>query len=279
MTGEVGEDAQADLDFDSGFAAPPVKPASTPEPAKIEPEKVQEAAPVKVEEKPAPKIRKITEAEYDVLSAAAAKTVDLEKSISKLFGTTGDMQQIVKRLTAETPKGEAVELPADVVAEMEADFPELAGHVKKALEKALKGRTGTGTATPSDPDELKKLVASEHIRIALEDLEDAHPTWREIVGVVDSEGKYDPNNEYRVWLSKQDQAYQALINSTNSAAVTARSIDKFLTSKKPAAKPEPSPREASRRDRIEGALQPRGDGQRPPPQPAPDAFDEGFRTG
>ena len=52
-------------------------------------------------------------------------------------------------------------------------------------------------------------------------LEKVYPNWRTIVGVQGSKG------DYRLWLSKQDDAYQSLLNTTNSAAVIANSIERF----------------------------------------------------
>ena len=287
------DDTQADLDFAAGFDLD-TPPTERPEgEQKSEPK--SETKPVtkveqKVAAKPAPKpepappeYRQITRAEFDSLQSAAAKTADLEKQLSKAFGTLGDMQQVVKKLQTETPAGKAIELPADVVSEMEKEFPEIAGHVRSALEKAIKGIRGTGgePGTGANLEDVNRLVEAAAIKNEIEALEDAHPKWREIVGVVDSEGRHDPSNEYRKWLAKQDAGYQHRINTTNSSTVISRSIDKFLASKAAPAKPkQPAPKVVARTDRIKAAIQPRGDGGQPAPsKTADDEFQEGFRSG
>lgn len=281
QTGALAE-TQADDDFNSGFTQ------DAPE-AKVEPKpRIEPKAEAPKADPPAPKYRQITEDEFARFDGAISKMVTPEKVKDLVGGIMGGLEQrIVQKLQAGTPQGATVELPADVVSEMEAEFPELAVHVRKSLEKALKGVRGTGTAAASvDPEAMQTLVKAAAVEqaklIETEALEDAHPQWREIVGVVDAEGKHDPENGYRKWLAKKDVAYQHRINATNSAAIIARSIDMFLADKEKALKTElkPAPQAAARRDRIQGALQPRGDGGQPAPsKTADDDFNEGFRSG
>lgn len=285
MVSSAGED-QADLDFNSGFnpdTPPTDRPAPVTDPVAAAEEPVVVPKP---EPAPAPKIRQITEDEFTRLDGAIAKMVTPEKVKDLVGGIMGGLEdRIVKKLQASTPRGMTVELPADVVSEMEAEFPELAPHFRKSLEKALKGIRGTATGTSPaalDQEAVQKLVSAATIQIETEALEDAHPTWRDIVGVVDAEGKHDPNNDFRKWLSTQDAAYQHKINATNSAVIISRAIDKFLAAK---AAPKPAPQRqtaqaAARKDRIEGAIQPRGDGGQPAPsKTADDEFREGFKSG
>jgi hypothetical protein len=278
---------QAALEFGAGFTeeSPPPeapaaaivepKPETTPAP-KVEP-KIAAKAPAVVETK-APKYVQITEEQFASLQAAASKTVAIEAQMSKAFGTIGDVQQTVKKLQAATPAGASIEIPKDAFAEMEKDFPELAAQMRMGLEKSLKGVRGTAAGQAADPDAVGKLVTAETVKLQIEALEDAHPTWREIVGAVDSAGKHDQANPFRQWLAKQPAAYQAKINATNSATIIARAIDKFQADTKPAAKTTPAPKAAARNDRIRGAIQPRGDGGQPAPA-IKDDFAEGFREG
>ncbi len=296
----AANEARQTAELTAGFAEdkPPVTAA------------VSEAAPVvetktaqKVEQKPAPKDAKaevtppapkyvqITQEQWDALQSSAAKVDGVDKRIrDTLAGSLGEIEQrIVKKLQTATPTGMTVELPADVVAEMEKDFPEIAGHFKTALTKALRGIRGTGGAGAAagiDPDELNKLVSETIPRITREtfqkaeaqSLSDAHPNWREIVGSVDSEGKYDPANPYRAWLAKQDQAYQNLINSTDSSVVISKSIDKFKAASKAAPKSNtPAPKVVDRRAITQAAIQPKGDGGQPAPRKTMhDEFLSGF---
>lgn len=229
--------------------APPAEGASAPAPA--------------VQDPPAEEHVQLTKAQYDRLMAAAEKSDGFEAKFDKLFGSVGGVQQIVKDLQAATPKGLTVEIPEDAVAEMAVDYPELAGHFRKALEKALKGVKGTSSDAPAaavkaDPEEISRIVKADFQRNQALALEDEHPGWRQIVGVVDQDGKYDAKQPFRVWLASQPAAYQARINGTDSASVIAKAIDRFKadTAKKPAATPHAN----VRKDRIKDAVQPRGAG-------------------
>jgi hypothetical protein len=212
------------------------------------------------------------------------------------FGNT--LQEIRQSIQATTPKGTPVELPADLVAELEEEFPELAGHIRTAIERAFKGMTGTAapekkadakTETPADSKATDQatndqLVRDAVVALQIEALEDAHPTWREIVGAVDSAGKYDPENPFRKWLATQPTDYQTKINSTNSAMVIGRAIDTFLAHQAEQAKKTtpatPVPHAQARKDRIAAAVQPRGAGGNPTPsKSADDEFNEGYREG
>lgn len=285
-------DKQANTDFASGFDLETPPPQQTTTEPVIAP-KIEVKPEPKPEPKPAPKAPvakfvQITQEQFDSLQAAAGKTTAIEGQLSKAFGTIGDMQQIVRKLQSATPAGQPVEMPKTAFAKLRKDFPELADLMADDMADLLKGMRGTATpetaaATAPDPEALSKLVSATTIKLEVEALEDAHPKWREIVGAVDSEGRHDPNNAYRKWLATQDATYQAKINSTNSSTVIARSIDKFMASKKAApvrVAPKTNPKAAARLNRIRGAVQPRGDGGQPAPaKTADDDFREGFRTG
>lgn len=293
-------DEQAELEFSGGFAseASPEgalvadkKDAVVPAP---EP-KVEEPAPVvppPAPEEPKPEYVQITKEQFDNLMRTVDKTAANETALNKLNGSLGNIFQIVQKLQSETPKGEAIEVTDETVAELTEDYPQLATAMKAILAKALKGRVGTGTAEPEkvtppapaavpmvDTETVRKLVSDDGGAREIKALTEDHPKWREIVGIVDSEGKYDPKNEYRIWLAKQPEAYQAQINGASTALVISKSIDKFQADKAKKV-PAPPPPKNKQRDRIVGAVTPRGDGSPPPPTNTPDEdFNAGYRTG
>lgn len=293
----VDDDKQANLAFAEGFdeespaeevlakteVAPKVEAKQEP---KIEP-KVEAKAPV--EEKsavPAPKFVQITQEQFDSLLASAKKTEGIEAQLSKVFGTVGNMKQVVDRLQAATPAGMSIEIPKDAFAEMEKDFPELAKHTRDGLEKVLKNIKGTGPATGAtiDPEAVQKVVNAAYARAETQRqvnaLDRAHPTWREIVGAVDGHDKHDPNNPFRKWLAKQPAEYQHKINSTDFADDITDAINKFLAATKAPVQPAPktAPKIAARKDRIQAAMQPKGDGGQPAPRnSADDDFKSGFQ--
>lgn len=67
----------------------------------------------------------------------------------------------------------------------------------------------------------------------VDEMDDACPEWREIVGQVDISKRPPPPNPYRMWLATKDKAYQARLNDTQSAAVILRSIELFRQETKP----------------------------------------------
>lgn len=278
--------------FAAGFAeeTPPPAAPTTAEPAPAPEATPQETKPAPAEEPSPvqePEYVQITKGDLARLSAAAEETAGFRQQLSKAFGTMGNMQQLLNQLRTQTPAGAAVELTDDDFAELKEDFPELAGHTRAAFERILKKVNLTGTGQPATP-----TVDAEQVRVAaanvvhaegLKDLDDLHPGWRGIVGKPD-----DAENPYRKWLATQAPEYQELLRSTYSASITARSIDRFKAAiAKPAAQPAaqrpqtPAAPAAARRDRIQAAVQPRGNGTTPPAPRAPtpaENFAAGFNS-
>jgi len=236
-----------------------------------------------------PKYVQITEEQYARLNAAADETAGLKQQMSKAFGTMGNLQQVIGRLQTATPAGASVEISAEDFAELAEDFPELAGHTRKGLEKIFKRLNVRGTGGPAtvDSEQLASAVRSARQQDAFDVLDDLHPGWRDIVGRAE-----DADNAFRKWLATQSQDYQDRINTTQSASITARAIDQFKAASsssgsaavKPAASPQPStpaPKIAARKDRFQAAVQPRGAGGPPSPSSsnADDEFQAGFATG
>ena len=196
-----------------------------PEPIKTETQQLSiETPPEKIESKPSeakPQAKKpeakpkdeyvrLTKPVYDTLMANAGKVPELEKRIEAAFGKFGptqlainEMKRTIEAITAATPKGQAVELPADVVSELEAEYPDLAGGVKAALTKALKGLIGTGKTEAVSDDVIKARFETFALQRAAEDLEEAHPNWKEIVGAVADPSQVNQAHPFRSWLAKQ----------------------------------------------------------------------------
>lgn len=293
---------QSQLAFDTGFGTdtPPAdqtekvetkpkedKPETKPVAKAKEPPKKTEP---KAEDKPAPEYVQITKEQFERFEAAANKTGDFEKQFSKAFGSIGNMQQLLNKLQAATPKGEEIKLPDDVVDELKAEFPELAGHIRSALEKALKaGLRGTGEEkTEADKDPVGEALRKERFKDAVEELEDAYPDWKQIVGAVGPGETPDPNHPYRAWLATQPADYQKRINETDNPRVVERSINRFkeyeaAEKAKATKKPEPTkpnPQTESRKQALREAVQPRGSGPEPTQtKTEADHFSEGFAAG
>lgn len=310
MAGETAEDDDKDTDQDleAGFntetAPPPLKTEGTKEETPPEPtvEKPQDADGTNAEvtppaeakpQKAAPKIRQITEEEFTALRASADKTVSLEKQISTALGTIGNIKQLVTKLQTETPKGTQIALSNGFLKKLSAEFPEIAEMLEDDLNEAFKGIKGTGGEQPTSSqtfseEEFDKRLQAARLKDAVEALEDEFPTWRKIVGEVDKDGKFDPKNPYRKWLSGKSAEYQEKINSTNNPSIISRSIRLFRkeTGKPSAARPskettpaKPSPQKEARSARIQSAVTPKGaGGSTPTRNSADDEFEAGFAS-
>ena len=275
---------QAAAAFAAGFDSDAPQPqAATPPPvaATTEAPPVQEEP--KADEPPAPKYVQLTEEQLVQIMATVDQTASLKKGLDSVAGTVGNVRKALDQVRSQTPSGAVVEITDEDFAELKEDFPELAGHTRAALERILKRTNLTGTGAPAtptfDPEATRRTAAEIVHQQGLDDLNDLHPGWEDIVGTPD-----DANNEYRKWLATQPEKYQDLIRSTYSATITSRSIDRFKAAQAKAAaaaRPQtPARPNASRRDRIQAAVQPRGNGQAPAPHtPTPeDNFRAGFNS-
>lgn len=233
----------------------------------------------------------VTKNQLERLLAAADKVDGVDGQISKLFGTTGDLKQIVKNLQEATPKGMKVRMPTEALEAMADEYPYIADHMRKILE----GIEGTSDDKPASGDgKDSKAVKPEAIQAIVEDsitrremkvLEREHPSWRADVGAVDSEGKFDAKHPFRVWLSKESKEYREMVDGTNSPLDVTRALDRFKAfsaaeKRKPAPPPKDNEQAAARKDRLEGAVTQRGDGNPPPnKKTASEEFDAGFKSG
>lgn len=303
------EEQTAEQAFDAGFdedtpvGVPEAKTAEAD--GEAQPKQETEPKPGEGAAAEEPEYVQLTKADFARLIGSANETDKLKQQMSQVFGTTGNLQQIVKRLQAETPAGFPVEMTLEDFPELSQDFGELAGQTVAGFNRFLKRLKVKGTAEPEevkpatqtptvDRESIIKELKQERIKLEIEALNDLHPDWRVIVGQNIVDGKVvlgddgnavlDPNSEFRKWLATQPENYQATINSTSSASITSRAIDKFKAAKaaaKPFAQPAPKPKDAARTDRIRENVQPRGTGGAAPgptTKSAQDHFDEGYAS-
>lgn len=298
-------DEAAEAEFDAGFNPAP-STEIVPPVVEDEAAKATAAAEKEVADKAAaaataaaalaaaaPKHRQVTEAEWTELKAKAAEVdqirTDHRKEFDKVFGKIGGMDRTLATIQAATPAGYAVEVTDEVVADLAKEFPELGGLALKAFKafaSKLKGTAPVATAAAApDPAVIEATVQTRLVALQSEDLEDARPEWRTITGAPDSK------TAYRAWLATQPLEYQAKLASTNSAAVIARSIDKFeahtvAASKEATAAAEKAAAEAKakaagdkRRSVLSAAVSPKGSAAHAAPAGGEDDFEEGFKQG
>ena len=258
MSDTIDNDAQELAEFDAGFTGVDV-PKDAPKP------EAQELAETPRVETPKPEYVRVTAKDWAEVRAAAARTASYDQQFSKAFGTIGNLQKIVNGFkdqgqAAQVSASKAEALKA-AFAGMEKDFPELAQANRTAMEAVLAGFSGG--ANDADPAKIEALLAEVTTKREIEVLEDAHPDWRSIVGVVTKDETPDPENPFRKWLGTKANAYQARVNASDSAAVISRAIGLFQA-ETTAAKPAEKPRDEARAERIKQAVQPRGDGSAAP---------------
>lgn len=240
---------------------------------------------------PAPEYVQITKDQLSRLMASADKTDTMDGQFSKVFGTVGNLKQLVDKVQAATPAGVDVELSDEVFAEMAEDYPELSKGMRSVFEKAFKKLNLRGTAPPAaatpapvpaeaaSPPDVDALVEQALIKKENAKLIKAYPTWRAIVGQ-----EQDKDNDFRKWLATQSAEFQKEIHESQSPAEVQAALDRFTAAKKaPPPKPaqDPAPRIQARKDRIQGAVAPKGDGSPPPPgaMSEQEGFRQGFRGG
>ena len=251
------DEAQAQIDFDSGMqnTQPTATPAVVDAPAEVV----------------APKYVQITEEDFNTFKTNATHISEMRATMEKQFGTAfgkfGQLERTLTELASATPAGQSIEVTDDIVDEINEDFPELGSKVLSAFKKFAQTQKGTGSASVA-PEVIAQMVDARTDAIQLEDLTNQYPDWRELTGAPDS------NSEYRQWLAKQPEAYQATLNSTRSAGIIARSIAAFKSTAAPA--PKASARAATIRD----AVTPTGSGGQHAPGLTPEQeLEAGYATG
>lgn len=267
------DDAQGSADFDAGFEGKPAEPsAKKPEPA----------ATPRVEATAAPEIVQVTAKEWAEIKAAAAKTASYDQQLSRLFGTTGNIQKLLNDAKAAQSAQPAVarefKISPKAFEAMERDFPELAQQTRAALEAALSGMPGTGADV--DAGKIEAMLATTIAKREVDAMEEEFPDWFKIVGRPAAPGEpADHTTGFRKWLATKDADYQVRINNTESPPVLSRAIRQFQRETKAAPSTPVTPRSDARADRIRAAVQPKGDNAGAAPgKTDEDEFEAGFKS-
>jgi hypothetical protein len=206
------------------------EPIETPQP------EIEEVTEVAEEPQPEPKrFAGRTEDEIEqMLGEIPVIKESYRKQIDNLAGNYGALKSAFQKLQQETPKGEAVTVTDEDVADMAGDFPELAGMTKNALNNVLKrvnlrgGAAFDPTVIDSKVNSLvTERVAQERVSMHVELLDGLTPGWKEIVGVRNPQTGEIPETEYRKWLATQSADYQQRIMASNNAFEIGGSVKEF----------------------------------------------------
>lgn len=266
------EHDEHDADFDAGFSGQDETPTATPAPTPA-PSPAATPAPTPA---PAPEYVQLTKADWEAVSARAAKVDSIEATVTRrfdeAFGKMGGMQREIAKVVQATPQGQEVELPPEFLAE----YPEIAAHMKTAFGK-LKGTGG------ADHESVKRMV-TEALEPALAtvrqetvdaSLEAVFPGW-----------KADAKTEkFTTWLNGQAEDVKALASS-DKVSDAARMLHLFYKAVEappappatPTSTPAPTPAPSTARTRqLAAAVPPKGSGGHAPAPAEDDDFNEGFK--
>ena len=285
-------EALADAQFEAGFNGLPDAPTEIP------PVVEETITPVTEPEVIEPPVAKISEAQFQDLLTKANSVADVRQLMDKLrgdaFGKLGGLERTIKQLQETPAAGKPVDISAEDLAEIHAEFPDLGINLAKGLTRVL----GKLKLTPAAPVDVEARIASavterevvltaqrevervkERQERALERLSDRHEDWSEVIGAPESA------TPFRTWLATQEAGYAKTVNETDNPIVVAKALDKFkaFEKEKPAPKPTVVPKgQDGRVDRLKEAIPAKGGSSAPVQKKALTAeeeFELGFKQG
>lgn len=291
---ETITDEAAEAAFESGYTGAPTE---IPPPEAKKPDD----APAETTEVPAAPAQEPLSVDAQLQDIVAkVKTVDemklaIEKLRGDAFGKLGGLERILKQLQ-DSSTGQAIEVSAADLSELEAEFPglNLGPSLAKGLTRVLSKVKGPAVKGLSQEEvdaqieaRLRKEAADREERRkqdAVEALAEEHEDWSTVIGPPDSQ------TEFRVWLkSLGPEKEQKFLSSWNPNYV-GKVLTEFKSKKAatPPPTPEPTPPKAdagkkdSRSQRLAEAVPVKGGGLPPAKSRQTDeeaAFEAGFTGG
>ena len=256
------EVVQAELAaFDSGYSGTVEEPTENPPPVETP---VEAAADPVV----APAV---SDAQLKDLLAKVGTVDELKLAIDKLrgdaFGKVGGLERTLKQIQDATPIGQPIEVKAEDLKGIEAEFPglNLAPALAKDLTAVLSKMKGTGSTTPGmTPEEVKAqidaskaetaaLLEEARKRSAIERLSDVHEDWQAVIGPPDSQ------TEFRTWLKGQGADTEKTFLESWDPRYIGKTLTTFKEAKKVAPKEKLKAPDA-RGQRLAEAVPARGGG-------------------
>lgn len=262
MDPELVESQDGEEGFDAGFTGE-AAPTETPEPTAA----TETPAPAPAE----PEYAQITKSQLDDLMAKAASVDEMkaahQQGLDKAFGQIGGMKQALDRLQTN---GRAVEVTEDDVADLRAEFPEIADLTLKALQKVI----GRVHAPSGEQPDVERMV-SERVSATRQELIDSR-----LDEIVDGDWKTEvAAPQFDAWMQTQPDAVKALVQSS-SLRDASRMLQLYRNSKKAAPAPTPAPKApavTTRQRQLEAAVNPRGSRAISAAPSEEDEFDAGFK--
>ncbi len=269
---EVVTPEQELADFKSGFN----DETPTETPAHVESAKVDEAAPAEE----APRLKEITEDEYNKLLASAAAVDELRathtKKLDDAFGRIGGLAQTLKNIQS-TPAGQAAEISLDDLSALKDYGDELPTALAASLNKALAKVKVSGPAFDEaslEPVVQKRVsealerVQKERQAEAEETVAEVHPDFKAVFA----------DDGFAAWRQSLPDDRRTKLENTWNPTIITKAITDYKASKvqKVAPKQEtPNNRKAL----LEAAVTPKGTSAATPGKKTEmDEFMEGFRS-
>lgn len=231
--------------------------ASTTKPEPVKEEPVIEEV---VEEPEAPKIKSITESEYQSLLDAAAQVATMKATIDKQFGTAfgklGGIERTIQQIQS-TPAGQMAEVSLEDMAELKEYGEDLPTALAKSLNKALAKVKVTQAAPAMDEGRIDALV-QERLAPALVQ----HEQQMEVKAVRRAHADYKDvfaEEGFNAWRTKQTEARQEQLGGWDSDVII-QAITDYKDSKKPKPKAEAKadPKANARKELLAASTAPRG---------------------
>lgn len=255
-TEQAAAPSDDDAAFERGFndveaPAPAEEPQPEPEPA-AEPE-------------PAP------EPEFQLTPAQAKELYErsqkFEQQVSKAFGTIGALKQQIDQLKAQ-PTQAAFKLTADKLKRLHAEFPEMAAMLSEDLNEAMAATPAVQTPAQNIPREDAEAKFNERLEQLSREKEQkiltvAHRDWPVVV----------QSPEFNAWKEKLPAEDREQLDNSWDAVFVADKISEFKDWKNKTVQTT-----QAKRTRLEAAITPRGNPQRPPAPSDDDAFVQGFNS-
>lgn len=214
-----------------------------------------------IQPEPEPPAKFLGDLTADQVTELLGEIPKYRKQIDDVRGQNGKLNAAVQRLQQETPRGEAVTVTDEDLAEMKEKFgDDFSGVTKNALNKILGKLNTRGTGQAQTPEEYvslarkaaEEVVSGERVKTHVELLHGLNPGWDKIIGFPDATGK-EPDNEFRKWLATQPADYQVQIKNSNNAFEIGSSIKAFTEAKEASAK-----KLQQNKQRLANAIQPTG---------------------
>ena len=230
----------------------------------------------------APEYIQVTKQDWEDTKARLIEIDNLKTAHAKTSGSIGTLNQVIEQLKSQTKAGAPVELTDDIVDGLKSEFgDELSAAMLGVLKKAAPAMRGNGTAF--DPIQIRKEAKAEaeatysarRIAELQQELTEEHPDWATVRGT----------QEFKDWQASLKEDERTRLNTSNSVTYLSRKLSEFKDSQKKKQQTAVADAEKkriaetkgnARRQAMQDAVQPKGDGGHAPAKTEVDDFHAGF---